>query len=77
MLILTRKRGEAIRIGDKIRIVVTRIDHNQVRIGIESPDDVTILREEIYTNVVEGNKAAQAIDIDQLSLLIELPKISK
>lgn len=72
MLILTRKRGEAIRIGDKIRIVVTRIDNNQVRIGIEGPSDVSILREEIYATVVEGNCAAQHIDIEQLSRLIDI-----
>ena len=67
MLILTRKRNEAIRIGENIRIVVTRIDNNQVRIGIESPSDMPILREEIYDTVRKANQAAQNIDIDQLT----------
>jgi len=49
MLILTRRQAESIIIGDNvIRITVLGIKGNQVRIGIDAPDDVVILREELY-----------------------------
>lgn len=71
MLVLTRKRNEAIRIGDHIRILVTRIENQQVRLGIESPPDITILREEIYDAVRKGNRAAQHIDMDIVASMLK------
>lgn len=47
MLILTRKAGERIFIGDNITITIVRADQHSVRIGIDAPKDVTILREEV------------------------------
>ena len=47
MLVLSRKTNEKIHIGDKVVITVIRINANTVRIGIEAPDDVTIVREEL------------------------------
>lgn len=47
MLILTRKKGQEILVGDNIRIVVNRIDRNQVRIGIDCPKNLKILRKEV------------------------------
>ena len=47
MLILTRRLGETLVIGDEIRVAVLGIKGNQVRIGIEAQDDVIILREEL------------------------------
>ena len=58
MLVLTRKQEEAIRIGDDIVIKVISTDKNSVRIGIEAPGDVMILREELYQAVSEENKKA-------------------
>lgn len=48
MLVLTRKVGEVIRIGDAIIVRVLQARGNQVRIGVEAPTDVRIYREEIY-----------------------------
>ena len=61
MLVLTRRRGQAICIGDNIRIVVTRIEDGQVRLGIESAHDVIILREELLESVRRANQSAQAV----------------
>jgi len=47
MLVLSRKTEERILIGDSIRITVLHMERNQVRIGIEAPKDVTIIREEL------------------------------
>ncbi len=47
MLVLSRCHGEAIRIGEDIRLIVTRITPTSVRIGIEAPRDVNIVREEL------------------------------
>jgi carbon storage regulator len=48
MLILTRRIGETVIIGENIKVTVLRVNGSQVRIGIDAPKDVTVLREEIY-----------------------------
>jgi carbon storage regulator len=61
MLILTRKGGESLRIGDDVRITVVEIKGNQVRIGIAAPTTMRIYREEIYLQIQSENiKAAQS-----------------
>jgi carbon storage regulator len=47
MLVLSRKRSEQIVIGSEIRITVVKLEGNQVRIGIEAPEDLTVLRAEL------------------------------
>jgi carbon storage regulator len=47
MLVLSRKLGEKIIIGNNVVVTVVKIDRNQVRIGIEAPQDVPVFREEI------------------------------
>ena len=51
MLVLTRKLGESIIIGDKIKITVTSIHGKQVRLGVEAPRDVPIYRMEVYERI--------------------------
>lgn len=58
MLVLTRKLGESITIGDDIRITVMAVKGNQVKIGIEAPTETKVYREEIYTSIVETNEQA-------------------
>lgn len=58
MLVLTRKNGEAVTVGDQIRIIVLDVKGNQVRLGIEAPSDMRIYREEIYLQVQEENRRA-------------------
>lgn len=48
MLILSRKVGEEICIGDDIKLLVSSVDRYQVKLGITAPKDVVVLREEIY-----------------------------
>jgi carbon storage regulator len=58
MLILGRRPGDAIVIGNGIRIVLLACDHRGARIGIEAPDDVSIVREEILLEVTDENRRA-------------------
>ena len=51
MLILTRRIGEVLRVGDEVSITVLGIKGNQVRIGIDAPKDVAVHREEIYQRI--------------------------
>jgi carbon storage regulator len=60
MLILGRKAGDSILIGDGIRVVVLAVDRKGVRLGIEAPSDVTILRGEIVTDIAAENQRAGA-----------------
>jgi carbon storage regulator len=47
MLVLARKLGESIVIGDRIVVTVVKLDHGQVRLGIEAPREIAVFREEI------------------------------
>ena len=68
MLILSRRPGDAIVIGDGIRVVVLSSDRRGVRLGIEAPQEVTIVREEILKQIEDENRrsGAPASDSDWL-----------
>jgi carbon storage regulator len=51
MLILTRRVGESLMIGDEVNVTVLGIKGNQVRIGVNAPKDVAVHREEIYQRI--------------------------
>jgi len=51
MLILTRRVGESLMIGDEVNVTVLGIKKNQVRIGVNAPKDVSVHREEIYQRI--------------------------
>jgi carbon storage regulator len=63
MLVLSRKLGEKIVIGDNIMITVVKIERNQIRIGIEAPQDVPVYREEIAPQRVLRNPLAGAVSL--------------
>ncbi len=69
MLILTRKLGESITIGDDIKVTVLGVYGRQVRLGVEAPLKVIVHREEVYLKIKEENrKASHTIKGDLLGL---------
>ena len=58
MLVLTRRPGQSVYIGDDIKVTLVEIKGNQVRVGIDAPSSVRIFREEIYLQIMEENKSA-------------------
>lgn len=72
MLVLTRKAGEAVTIGDQIRIRVVEVKGNQVRLGIEAPQDLRIYRQEIYLQVQEENRHAADWNLTDLEKAVSL-----
>lgn len=72
MLILTRKPGERIYIGDQIKITIVEIKGNQIRIGIDAPNSTRIYREEIYLQILEENKLAAEGGVEQIGGLDSL-----
>jgi len=59
MLILTRRVGETLMIGDEVTVTVLGVKGNQVRIGVNAPKDVSVHREEIYERIKNEQKEAQ------------------
>ena len=68
MLILTRKQGESITIGDDIKVTVLGVYGRQVRLGVEAPLKVVVHREEVYLKIKEENRKARTIKSDLLDL---------
>lgn len=66
MLVITRKKGESILIGDNIEITISKIDDGSVKLGVSAPKDISILRKEIYKEVESENLEAIKIDLDIL-----------
>lgn len=77
MLVLTRKSGETINIGDDIKITVMDVKGGQVKIGIEAPRTVKVHRGEIYRMIQEENIAAAAKTPSTLEGLVDIWKVGK
>lgn len=67
MLVLTRKTGESIMIGDDIELKIISVEGDQVKIGIDAPRSVKVYRSEIYKAIKEENKVALNSTLDLLT----------
>ena len=61
MLILTRRPGESLLIGDDVEITLINVEGNQVKVGIKAPDDVTILRAELVDRQVDAVESDRSV----------------
>ena len=66
MLIITRKKGESLMIGDDIEITISKIEDGSVKIGIQAPKEVSILRKELLEEIKNENKNAANMNFDLL-----------
>lgn len=71
MLVLTRKLGESIRIGDSIVVKIVDLDGRHVKLGIEAPKNVTVNREEIYERIQRENQAASDTKDNALANIVK------
>jgi carbon storage regulator len=70
MLVLTRKLGEVIRVGDSVTVRVLEVKGNHVRLGVEAPADVRIYREEVYRAIREGDPGEAAPGADPVDRIL-------
>ena len=80
MLILTRKIGESIIIGDDILVKVIETGKNNIRIGIEAPKEISVLRREVYESIQEANVLSakgEKLDITKAAKLFESKESKK
>lgn len=69
MLVLTRKTGESIQIGQDIEITVVSIKGDQIKLGINAPKNIEIHRKEIYLEIQKENEDASKGNLDLMSIL--------
>lgn len=80
MLVLTRKAGEGIIIGDNIRVSVVEVRGGGIRIGIDAPIEMKIHRQEVYDRILKENKEAtqwELVDLNDVSDLLVTRKGSQ
>ncbi|MER2010133.1 MAG: carbon storage regulator CsrA [Psychrobacillus sp.] len=66
MLVLSRKKGETIMIGDQIEVKVISVEGDQVKLGILAPKSVKVHRSEVFEAIQQQNKEALASSVDAL-----------
>ena len=71
MLVLSRKKDQAIMIGDNIELTIIEIQGDQVRLGINAPKNVSIYRKELFLEIQDENKKAASSGMVDLSSLVK------
>ncbi len=69
MLVIGRKKGESLLIGDDVEITVVKIENGSVKIAISAPREIGILRSELYEEVTDENQRAMTFDASTLEKL--------
>lgn len=73
MLVLTRKKGESIMIGDNIELVVIEVKGDQVRLGVKAPKHIEVYRNEVFEAISASNKEASLVTVkpDEISKMFK------
>ena len=71
MLVLTRKLGEVLRIGQGITVRIIDVKGKQIKIGIEAPSDLLIYREEVYEKIQAENRLSSSLSMDAFGQIKE------
>ncbi|MBZ9624584.1 carbon storage regulator CsrA [Clostridium sp. FP2] len=69
MLVIGRKKGESLLIGDDVEITIIKIENGSVKISINAPREISILRSELYKEVTDENQRAIVFDVSALEKL--------
>ena len=77
MLVVSRKIGEELKVGDNIIVKIIDIDKNQVKVGIDAPRNVTILRMELVKEITKQNKLSTNTDENMLHKISDMIKGKK
>jgi carbon storage regulator len=72
LLILTRKIGETVAIGDEVKVQVVEVKGRQVRLGITAPASLAVHREEVFQRIQEQNRRSTEISLNDLEVLADL-----
>jgi carbon storage regulator len=75
MLVLTRKPGESIMLGEQIEVTIVEVKGEQVRIAIQAPREVKVYRKEIYSTILAENlQASKSLRMDELKKILNKMK---
>lgn len=77
MLVLTRRRGESVLIGDKVEITIVEIQGDKIKIGVSAPKKIEVLRKELVSQAKDANKEAAfaEVGLDILGKAVKKEKI--
>lgn len=71
MLVIGRRKGESLLIGDNIEITIVKVEDGTVKLSISAPKEITILRKELYKEVLDENISAVISDLSMLKKIIK------
>jgi carbon storage regulator len=69
MLVISRRKGQRVSIGEEIELVVTEVHRSSVKLGIRAPRGLTVLRGEIRDSIEEANRSAASASVDETGIL--------
>jgi carbon storage regulator len=80
VLVITRKTGESVAIGEDIKVTVLSVQGKQVKLGISAPDKVSVFREEVFKRVqLENVRASMSLkeDLQELARIYKATRVKK
>jgi carbon storage regulator len=76
MLVISRRKGQRVSIGDEIELIVTEVHRSSVKLGIRAPRGLTVLRGEIRDSIEEQNRLAATSSVEDAGVLAEATPVA-